>query len=281
MQGFPEKYRKRSAEAGLCKAFRKNTASGARKIFAETREGPALLNPDRHGTTFAGGNKKAACRILFLIPFFLWNQVLQVRIVGYALHLVLDYLQHVGLYLRIVAVYLLLHDVVSVRVPELVDDRYFLIGFHLLRHFRAVHDDAGMENLLFYLLPEVVGHAAHESTLREVGDLGGGYEGVHLRVDGCGGVLPVDGEGLPLLEYLAEPLRQALCRLADHLPAEDVAHRVLDDLRLLVPVIPRQLAEVLESETDGHLVAPGGGDQVVNATEVDGGQFTSFTIRLL
>ena len=129
-----------------------------------------------------------------------------------------------------------------------------------------------MENLLFYLLPEVVGHAAHESTLREVGDLGGGYEGVHLRVDGCGGVLPVDGEGLPLLEYLAEPLRQALCRLADHLPAEDVAHRVLDDLRLLVPVIPRQLAEVLESETDGHLVAPGGGDQVVNATEVDGGQ---------
>ena len=129
-----------------------------------------------------------------------------------------------------------------------------------------------MENLLFYLLPEVVGHAAHEGTLREVGNLGSRYEGVHLRVDGCGGVLPVDGEGLPLLEYLAEPFRQAFCRLADHLPAEDVAHRVLDDLRLLVPVIPRQLAEVLESETDGHLVAPGGGDEIVNATEVDGGQ---------
>jgi len=40
--------------AGLCKAFRENTASGARKIFSETRKGPALLNPDRHGTNFAG-----------------------------------------------------------------------------------------------------------------------------------------------------------------------------------------------------------------------------------
>ena len=59
---------------------------------------------------------------------------------------------------------------------------------------------------------------------------------------------------------------------ADHLPAEDVAHRVLDDLRLLVPVIPRQLAEVLEAETDGHLVASGGSDQVVDAPEIDGRQ---------
>lgn len=32
----------------------KNTASGARKIFPETRKGLALLNPGGHGTTFAG-----------------------------------------------------------------------------------------------------------------------------------------------------------------------------------------------------------------------------------
>ena len=100
----------------------------------------------------------------------------------------------------------------------------------------------------------------------------GGYEGVHLRVDGCGGVLPVDGEGLPLLEYLAEPFRQALCRFSDHLPAEDVAHRVLDDLRLLVPVVAGKLREVLEAETDGHLVASGGGDEIVDTTEIDGRQ---------
>ncbi|WP_300939469.1 hypothetical protein [Bacteroides acidifaciens] len=40
--------------AGLCKAFRENTESEARMIFAETREGLALLNPYRHGTNFAG-----------------------------------------------------------------------------------------------------------------------------------------------------------------------------------------------------------------------------------
>jgi len=42
------------SRAGLCKAFRKNTASEARMILAETREGLALLNPYRHGTNFAG-----------------------------------------------------------------------------------------------------------------------------------------------------------------------------------------------------------------------------------
>ncbi len=37
--------------AGLCKALRKNTASEARMIFAETRKGSALLNPDGTGRT--------------------------------------------------------------------------------------------------------------------------------------------------------------------------------------------------------------------------------------
>jgi hypothetical protein len=39
----------KQSRAGLCKAFRKNTASAARKIFAETRKGPALLNPSGTG----------------------------------------------------------------------------------------------------------------------------------------------------------------------------------------------------------------------------------------
>ena len=47
------------SRAGLCKAFRKNTASAARKIFQETRKGPGLAQSCGHGTTFAGWNKKA------------------------------------------------------------------------------------------------------------------------------------------------------------------------------------------------------------------------------
>ena len=52
--------------------------------------------------------------------------------------------------------------------------------------------------------------------------------------------------------------------------AEDIAHRVLDNLRLLVAVVTCKLREVLEAETDGHLVASGGRNQVVDTTEIDG-----------
>ena len=123
-------------------------------------------------------------------------------------HFFFYYLQDIRLYLRVVAVNLLLHDIVSVRVPELVDDRNFPVGFHLFRYLCAVHDDAGMENLLVYLFPEIVCHAANECTLRKIGYLGSGYQGIKLRVDGSRSVLTVDGYGLPLLENLAEPFRQ-------------------------------------------------------------------------
>jgi len=43
-----------SYSADYRRILRKNTASEARMIFAETREGLALLNPYRHGTNFAG-----------------------------------------------------------------------------------------------------------------------------------------------------------------------------------------------------------------------------------
>lgn len=61
-----------------------------------------------------------------------------------------------------------------------------------------------MEDFLVYLCPEVVRHTAHECSLREIGYFGCRYQRVQLRVDGGGCILPVDGNGLPLLEYLAE-----------------------------------------------------------------------------
>ena len=68
-----------------------------------------------------------------------------------------------------VSVYLLLHDVVAVLVLELVDDGYLLVGFCLRRHFFTVDNNPRMENLLFYLFSEIVRHAAHECSLREIG----------------------------------------------------------------------------------------------------------------
>ena len=127
-----------------------------------------------------------------------------------------------------------------------------------------------MENLLVYLLPEVVRHAAHECALREVGYLGSGNQGIQLRVDGGGCILSVDGYGLPLLEYLSETLRKILGGFTDHLAAEDVTDRILDYLRLLVTVVTGQLREVLKTETDRHLVASGGGNKIVDAAKING-----------
>ena len=127
-----------------------------------------------------------------------------------------------------------------------------------------------MENLLVYLFPEVVRHTAHECALREVGYLGCRYQRVQLRVDGGGCVLPVDGDGLPLLENLAETFRKAFGRFPDHLPGEDIPDCILDHFRLFFTVVTGQLGEVLETETDSHLVASGGGYQVIDTTEIDG-----------
>ena len=65
-----------------------------------------------------------------------------------------------------------------------------------------------------------------------------GNKRIHLRVDGSRGILPVDGERLPLLQDFTETFREILGRFSHDLPAENIAHRILDHFRLLVPVIP-------------------------------------------
>ena len=83
--------------------------------------------------------------------------------------------------------------------------------------------------------------------MSEVGNLGCRDERVKLGVDGSGNVLAVDGNRLPLLEYFPKTFGQGLGGLTDHLPAEDVAHRILDDLAFFFTVIAVQLAEILEA----------------------------------
>ena len=129
-----------------------------------------------------------------------------------------------------------------------------------------------MEYLLLDFFSKVVGHASHKSTLREIGDFRCRDKGVHLRVDGSGRVLPVDGYGLSLLQDFTKPFRQVFSRFSHHLPAENITYRVLDHLRLFVPVITVELREVLKSQADSHFVGTGGGNQVVDAPEINGRQ---------
>ena len=129
-----------------------------------------------------------------------------------------------------------------------------------------------MENLLLDFLAEVVRHRTDEHTLCQRGNLARRDKAVHLGGDGGGHVVAVDGDGLPFLEYFAEPLGERLGRLAHHLPGEDVADGVDDDLRLLVGIVADELREVLKAQQHGHLVAARGGDKVVQPLDEHGGQ---------
>ncbi len=112
------------------------------------------------------------------------QQMFQIRIVFDSLQLLFDNTHYVGFDFLVVALNLLLHDVVSCGIAELVDDGNRAIGFRLGVNGCIVHDDLRMENLLLNLLADVVRHGPDKCPLREVGDLRGRNQGVELRADG-------------------------------------------------------------------------------------------------
>ena len=132
-----------------------------------------------------------------------------------------------------------------------------------------------MENLLVNLLAEVIRHATHKCALREVGNLRGRYKEVQLSIDRGRCVLTVDRYRLTLLEYFAETLREVLCCSAYHLSAEDVTHRILDNLRLPATLVTSQLRVILTPETNSYLVASGSGNEVVDTAEIDSRQLVN------
>ena len=74
-----------------------------------------------------------------------------------------------------------------------------------------------MENLLLNAFVEVVGHRTDKHSLRQAGNLARRDKRIHLRVDGGGNVLPVDGNGLPFLQHLSKAFRKRLGGFAHHL----------------------------------------------------------------
>ena len=137
----------------------------------------------------------AACRLSLL------QQMFQIIVVGNTLQLVSDNLLHLLLDAPVIRLHRFLHAVFAILVREVGNDGYRLVGFHLL----GIHDNLTVENLLLDTLVEVVGHQTDKHALRQSGNLARRDKRVHLRVDGGGNVLPVDGDGLPLLQHLSEP----------------------------------------------------------------------------
>lgn len=87
-----------------------------------------------------------------------------------------------------------LHAVVAVPVREIGNDGYRLVGFLFALHPLGIHDNLTVENLLLDALVEVVLHRTDKHSLRQSGNLARRDKRVHLRVDGGGNILPIDGD---------------------------------------------------------------------------------------
>ena len=151
-------------------------------------------------------NDKGSGKYPLPLSFLFLYQMLQVLIVGDTPQFILDYLLDIFLDLVVVVLYGLLHAVVAIRIQEIVDDGDRLIMAFFSLYLVGVNDNLGMEDLLLYALGEVVGNRADKHTLGESTNLAWRNKAVHLGVDGSGDILTIDGNGLALLEHLAETL---------------------------------------------------------------------------
>ena len=109
------------------------------------------------------------------------------------------------------------HRVVARGVAEVGYDGDWAVGLHLSGHFGGIDHNLRVEDLLFDTLVEVVGHGADKHALRQVANLRGRNQAVHLRVDRGRDVLPIDGDGLPFLQDFAEPFGERLGSFSHHL----------------------------------------------------------------
>ena len=132
--------------------------------------------------------------------------MLQVFVTCDALQFILDNLFDILLDLVVIVQNSLLHAVVAIGILEVVDDGDRLIMTFLPFHLFGINYYLGMEDLLLYALGEVVGNRSNKHTLGESANLTWRNETVHLGIDGCRDILSVDGNGLALLEHLAETL---------------------------------------------------------------------------
>ena len=123
----------------------------------------------------------------------------QGRGVFYPLNLRINQRQYLLFYLTIVGFDSLFEIIGAIFVFEFHYHWDRLVCFHFCRHLDAIHHYLRMENLLVDALVEVIGHRTHEYTLCEVGNLACRDKAIHLRGNGGGFVVAVDGHGLPLL----------------------------------------------------------------------------------
>ena len=133
---------------------------------------------------------------------------------------------------------LLLHGVVAVLVGEVDNLRNLHVTGSFTLDLLVIHNNLGMENLLFDALVEIVGDCTDKHSLCQVTDFGSRDKAVHLGIDGNGSFVAVDRHVLPFLQDLAETLRQGFGGFGNYLTCKDIADGIADNGTLLVAVVP-------------------------------------------
>ena len=158
----------------------------------------------------------------------------------------------------------------AIFVCELRDDGNGLICLHLRGNLGGIHHNLSVEDLLLDTLVEVVRDSSDKHALCEVRDFGSRDKTIKLRGDGGRLVVAVDGHRLTLLEDFSEAFGERFRCFAYDLTAKDISHGVLDNLTFLVAIITSELREVLEAQADCHFIRACRGNEIIQATEVDG-----------
>lgn len=104
------------------------------------------------------------CRASFLF-IFQTQSFTEFRVIFDATHLLIDNSLRVRLDLVVIALYLLHHDVVTVPVLEVVDDRDFLISLFFRTDPGMVYDNFGMKYFLLYPLIKIIRHCPDKRAL--------------------------------------------------------------------------------------------------------------------
>ena len=104
----------------------------------------------------------------------------------------------------VVFLYHFFHVIHSVIVHEAGDNGYLLDMPSPLRLFSRHRRQSRSGRFSAQSSPEIVGYGADEHPLCQPADLAGWNEAVHLGGYGGGNILPVDGDGVAFLKYLAE-----------------------------------------------------------------------------
>lgn len=194
------------------------------------------------------------------------------RIILDSFKLINNNLFHIFFDLVVVGLYHFLHVVNSVFIHKVGDNGDFLITLFFFGYLCRIHHYFTMENLLLDTLGEVIGNGADKHTLRQSADFARRYHAIHLGGYGGGLVIAVDAYTLTFLQYFAETLGQGFSGFSDNLAGEYIAHGVDDYFGFLVGIVTDELGEVLKAQEHGNFVATGGGDEVVQPFDKDGGQ---------